>query len=240
MRSSLNEFIERQALVGSWLGSSGVKQYDSNILLTLPKLKRLAEQLTQNGDVSIFDISNSLPGYTIVMCYFSKSKKDKVQYVIGVASSGDLIESLTSALTELWQDYIYIYCYDIDSEKMQDISSVLMFAGDSYHMNHFQDNTPQTKNRIHYFNTATHTKLIASGNKQYNHQKLLEGINKISPNVFVYQQKDLNAEFYYTRVISPDFYLHMSIHEPLNFKNRYSKSLAVSTTAKNQERIPFP
>lgn len=238
-RSSLNEFIERQALVGSWLGGGQIYQYDASVLFQISDIERLAKELVEKGDLSIFDIGSSLSGYTIAICFFSSDARDKVQYVIGVATAESLTEALRSALMELWQDYIYIYCYKIYSTP-DSASDFLLYAGDTYHMSHFQDNTLETKKRIPYFDRATKKSIDLSECRHFSSDEMLINLKSISSTIYEYRHADRYENLYYTRILSPDFYLHMSIDKPLNFVNSFSKKLGIDFLPEDRERIPFP
>ena len=235
--ASLNEFVERQALVGSWLNQSEIPQLDPLLLYELPESKRFCEVLMQNGTVSIFDLSSLLPGKTIGICYFSKSKQDRVQYAIGMASSQSYKAALSSAIQEVWQDYIFLHSYALDdfSKKVP-----TFFAGDDYHMSHLKDNTLETKKTIEFFKRASKTVSTVDVNDCIDLKDQLKALEQCNPNIFAYQDDTNQDNLYFTKILSPCFYLHMSLHKPLNFDNDYAVSIGANTSTKKHPRIPFP
>lgn len=80
---SLMEFLERQALLGSWLTKTCRYTINPQILRAITPYTSLVERLLDNGDIYIFEINNRLPGYTVLMFYFSHCAKDVVQYSVG-------------------------------------------------------------------------------------------------------------------------------------------------------------
>jgi len=209
------------------------------MILGIKPLKRLAEQLLANGEVSVFDISGHLPGYTIAICYFARSNQDNAQYTIGVSSHACFDTALESALTELWQDYIYIYCYKVDIATV-DPKDLMKFSGDTYHINHLMDNAQSTKSTIPFYRRSQLVDISKVTKKDWQFDQVRRQLENFSNLIFKYTNEDKRNNLFYTRVLSPDFYLHMGIDQSLNFDNKFAQNMKIDTQIKNYQRIPFP
>lgn len=233
---ALNEFIERQALVGSWL--SGTSRYFFRLEphKNLSKANKIIRELNGHGDLLVFEINNHLPGYSVIIFYFSKSTQDIVRYSVGMASDKNPCTALQKAVNELWQSYMFMYlntdCHEKLDSRYKYLNELLAF------------NNHDTKTLIPYFKSDLKT--IATqdfiGLPTQDSTDVLLKLKTISDAIFSYQRSRivLGKRFYFCKILSPDFFIHMGITMPLNLNNNYSSLLNIPTNLKITQPIPFP
>lgn len=234
--SALNEFIERQALVGSWL--SGRCRYAVNIEQhkKLGKFNAIIEQLKTHGSLYAFEINNNLPGYTLILFYFSNSENDIVRYSVGLATDADPVKAIMRAINELWQSYTFIY---LNADNPENLDARYKYLNEL-----IEFNTHQTKAIIPYFKTTNF--VISSDDllafKKFNMHEMLQGLETLSTNIFSYErsQQIMGRRFHFCKILSPDFFLHMGINMPLNLDNPYSNLLGIDPAMQIKTAIPFP
>ena len=95
--NSLMEFVERQALLGSWLSKTYPYSVNPELLRDICPYSDLVELMLDNGELYIFQNGNQLPGHTVIMLYFSQSNDDMVKYSIGSSSGLSLEEAICSS-----------------------------------------------------------------------------------------------------------------------------------------------
>lgn len=234
--SALNEFIERQALVGSWL--SGTTRYFFRLEphKSLGETNKIIHELNNHGELLAFEINNHLPSYSVILFYFSKSTQDIVRYAVGMASDKNPSTALQKAVNELWQSYMFMYlntdCPEPLDSRYKYLNELLAF------------NNHDTKNIIPYFkhelNTITTAEFINF--RRQDTSEILLKLKAISDAIFSYQRTCIvfGKRFYFCKILSPDFFIHMGITMPLNLSNHYAELLGIPATIINLQPIPFP
>lgn len=238
LHGSLMEFLERQSLLGSWLSKTCNYAINPEILKQITPYRSLTEKLLENGNLYIFENSKNMPGYTVMMFYFSQSEKDLVQYSVGSKSALSLADALCSALEELYQCYTFLYNMESTSSQLENK------AGSGYHVAFQRCNTRQTREQIPFLHQNIPIKIKTVEDLQalkvYTDEEILSELAKISQDIYYYQQYDDALKLYYTKILSPDFFAHMSLAHPLNFECLYAKTLNISREQAYMEKIPFP
>ncbi len=236
--SSLLEFIERQALVASWMTRQYKHKIDADVLLKIPHYSRLAEQLLNSGEVHVFDLSVGLPGFVIMVLYFSHSIEDSVQYSIGISAGFSPLEALTKALNELWLDYSFLYTSFAVWGKVEKVPD-----GKKYTIRHLEDNNVEKTKKIMSYDLTAASDMTAEDFlklPKITTSDALASIRTISDQVFLYHKNDPRGDYHYTKIISPDFFLHMSVSDKLNIDNLYFKKLGYDPNNLYRHVIPFP
>ncbi|MBN9231558.1 MAG: hypothetical protein BGO90_13075 [Legionella sp. 40-6] len=235
--NSLMEFLERQALLGSWLSKSYQYTINPEILRRITPYAELVEMLLDNGELHIFQNGNQLPGHSVIMFYFAESAVDPVQYSVGSSSGLTLEEALQSSLEELYQCYTFLY----NTESSQGLANK---AGAGYHLefqqcNHktIRDTIPFMRNIKPYLITSVADLRHA---KQYSYEEILAELAQISPDIYYYHQFDANTQLHHTKILSPDFFMHMSLTHHLNLNNAYARKLHINSKNAFLGKIPFP
>ena len=235
---SMMEFLERQSLIGSWLSKTYRYTINPLLLINLSPYGCLVEKLLENGDIYIFENGNHLPGYNVIMFYFSHNPKDAVQYSVGSKSAVSLADALIAALEELYQCYSFLYNAAFKPTNLEHK------AGAGYHMVFAGYNNQETKLKIPFFNEHRAFRINTMDDINalpiMSYQDMLLGIKKITPNLYYYHHYEKALQLHFTKIFSPDFFSHMSINKPMNFNHLYAKKLNITKENAYTEMLPFP
>jgi hypothetical protein len=235
--NSLMEFIERQALVGSWLSKRCCYRINPEVLLHLTPYTDLAANLLENGQLVIFSNGNLLPGHSTLMFYFANSPKDMVQYSIGSSCGLTLEESLTSSLEELYQCYSFLY----NTECSVGLENK---AGSGYHLSFQQCNHAGVKDVIPFIHQNNSTLINTADDvinaKQYTYEEILIGLKELSNDIYYYHHFEPSLDLHFIKILSPDFFAHMSLNDTLNVTNAYAHKLGITKESGYWVKIPFP
>jgi len=239
LRSSLCEFLERQALVGSWTSRQVRFAIEPTVLLHATPYATLAEQLLNHGELYIFENNIGLPGYSTIIFYFAKSENDLVQYSVGSSAGFSLEESLNGSFEELWQCYLFQY----NAENSKGLADR---AGSAYHLSFQACNHPQIRETIPFlsaqYKTEMRIKNTADMQKlpQYQFKDIVIELSNITSEIYYYHHFDKCLGFHYAKLVSPEFFIHMSLEQRLNFDNAYAKRIGLVKETANLSKIPFP
>lgn len=235
--NSMMEFIERQALLGSWL--SRTYQYTINpaLLREITPYQELADLFLDNGELVIVQNANQLPGYSVILFYFAHSNKDLVQYSIGSSSGLSLEEALLSAFEELYQCYSFLY----NAESSEGLENK---AGAGYHLEFQKCNHGEIRHTIPFMQQLRpyHIQTLEDLQqlKRYSYDELLLELASFSNDTYFYHAYDKSLRLHYTKILSPDYFVHMSLNNQLNIENKYAQSLKITRDNAFLGKIPFP
>jgi len=235
--NSLMEFLERQALLGSWLSKTYQYTINPQLLRDITPYTDLVDMFLENGDIYIVQNGNQLPGHSVIMFYFSKSEADLVKYSIGSSSGLSLEEALLSSFEELYQCYSFLYNAEC-SAGLEDK------AGAGYHLAFQNCNRLSIQETIPFMQAikpyAVNSLDCLKQLKKYSYEEVLSELKQISEDIFYYHAYDSSLELHYTKIVSPDFFVHMSLTNHLNINNRYANRLGITTENAFLGKIPFP
>ncbi|KTD19553.1 YcaO-like family protein [Legionella londiniensis] len=237
LESSLMEFLERQALLGSWLSKSTLYAINPQVLSLVTPYAELAEMLLENGQLYVFSNGRHLPAHTVIMFYFAHSEKDTVQYSIGSSSGFNLQAALTASLEELYQCYSFLY-------NTESSSGLENKAGAGYHLSFQQCNHRDVKKTIPFLNEhpffhINHPEEVYAA-PVFSLEEVLAELEAVTNDIYYYHHHEKSLDLHITKIMSPDFFAHMAINKPLNFENRYAQKLGISKENAYLEKIPFP
>lgn len=234
--NSLMEFIERQALLGSWMTQSVRYSINPEILKWATPYRRLVEQLMMHGELYAYENGINLPGHTVILFYFAKSQKDSVQYSIGASSGLSLEEALTSALVELYQCYSFLYNTE-SSKGLEDK------AGSGYHLKFQSCNHQGTRDVIPFLklnlNHEINTACDLASAKKYCVNEVVDELAKFSKHCYFYHHHEPSLNLHFTKIIGLDYFPHMAL-ERVNLNNKYAQSLGLNSNDAYKKPIPFP
>ena len=235
---SMIEFLERQSLIGSWIARRYAYAINPLVLKDLSPYSCLVDKILENGELHIFDLGNDLPGYNIIMFYFAHSTKDAVQYSVGSKTSTSLAEALCSAFEELYQCYTFLYSAVFKPTNLEHK------AGAGYHMAFSSYNTPNTRLIIPFLENPQPFKINTieevQAQPEFSLQQFLESLGSLTPNIYYYHYYEEALRLHFTKILSPDFFAHMSLNKPLNLNNVYAKHLNITQEKAYLEKLPFP
>ncbi len=233
--AALNEFIERQALIGAWLSGKNRFKILLQAHIKFGKFNHLLQALQKNGEVMAFDIGNNLPCYSVIIFYFSKAQQDVVQYSVGMATDFDPALAIQKALNELWQSYMFIY---LNANNPECLDQRYRYLNELLNYNHqaTKDIIPFLKSEIE-LSVEDYLKLNI-----FNNTARLAILNNLSREIFSYERTSYlyGTKIYLCKILSPDFFLHMGVMMPLNLDNYYARSLNINSNLSITHSIPFP
>lgn len=235
--NSLMEFIERQALLGSWLSKTYQYTINPTLLHDVTPYNELVDLLLENGELVIVHNGNQLPGHTVIIFYFSHSKDDLVQYSIGSSSGLTLEEALLSSFEELYQCYSFLY----NTESSEGLEEK---AGAGYHLEFQKCNHQSIRETIPFMHNIRPYQINSLHDlqhvKKYTYKEILDELSSISHDIYYYHAYDKSLKLHYTKILSPDFFSHMSLNNKLNIENKYAKRLKITSDNAFMGKIPFP
>lgn len=235
--NSMMEFLERQALLGSWLSQTCQYAINPALLKDITPYSDLTDKLLENGSLHIFANGNQLPGHSVIMFYFAHSEKDMVQYSIGASSGLSLQEALISSLEELYQCYTFLY-------NMECSSGLENKAGSGYHLSFQQCNYRGVKETIPFFKQPVPLQISTLDElhavRIFSYQNILTELEELTTDIYYYHFYDRSLNLHFTKIMSPDFFAHMSLTKTLNFENLYAKKLGITRGNAYLAKIPFP
>lgn len=234
--SALLEFIERQAMLAAWLTESYTEKIDIDNDVLLGVYSEMLNTLNNNGELICLNISGVFPIPVVMLLYFSKSQSDIVQYSVGAAASYTTREAFTKALLELWQTYQFVYFNSMDTLP----SSARFF----YLKRFLQFNNIHTKDLFHFNSDTKNTVSLSSylARAESRREILLADLTAISTSIYQYRAEvgyD-GANYYYSKIFSPDFYLHINTVYKFNHINKYSQKLNIVPHYLEKGCLPFP
>lgn len=235
--NSLMEFLERQALLGSWLSRTYQYRINSELLRDITPYDELVDLLLSNGELFIFQNGNQLPGHTVIMFYFSQSENDLVKYSIGSSSGLTIEEALLSAFEELYQCYSFLY----NSESSEGLENK---AGAGYHLEFQKCNHSAIRSTIPFMQNLSPAKIQTLSDLQqlhrYTQAEVTAELAQLSSDIYYYHTFDKSLALHYTKILSPDFFVHMALNNSLNINNSYARRLNITPENAFLGKIPFP
>lgn len=235
--AALLEYIERQSLMCAWLTGRIRYSLSPELFSSRTALFRMIKMLKSHGELYILLIDSGLPGYSVITFYFSKHESDPVQYCVGASCRGNIFDAVERALVELWQGFSFL----LGRPKVSEL------PGKKYQNGFVESNSYNTK-YVWPFDwddlPRCEDEHFLKMQHDYSRQALIEGLKAFTDQLYIY---NFISEYYdhqlcYSKIFSPDFYLHFAFDEPLNHNNKYALSLQVDPE-KNINAlkcIPFP
>lgn len=235
---SLVEFLERQSLVGSWISKTHRYSINPGVLGEITPYTHLYRALIDNGDLYLFEIGNQLPGYSVIIFYFAHSAEDIVQYAVGSKSGLSLDEAINSAFDELYQTYTMLYQTKSSAHQFENK------AGSSYHAMFPRFNTQRTKELIPYFDGVAEHKINTRSELNalpvFSFKEVLSELKEFSPDIFFYHYYEPAIKLHFTKILSYDFFAHMSLGKQLRLDGLYAKKLNITADNAYLAPLPFP
>lgn len=237
LTNSLLEFLERQALLGSWMSRKYRYAIDPTVLLDITPYRELAKNFLENGTLYVFENGVNLPGYSTIIFYLSQCEEDLVQYSVGSSAGLTLEDSLKGSFEELWQCYLFQYNAE-NSKGLEDRS------GSGYHLSFQKCNHAEIKYVIPFINQDIVPKITTAqeiyAQPHVTFKQAVNSLGEISEEIYYYHHYDSILGLHFSKIISPDFFSHMALEQRLNLINAYSKTLGITKENAYMEKIPFP
>lgn len=230
LEGAIDEFIERQLLLGLWF-QAPVREIhpDSSTGSTAMDLD-LLQRLTANGTLRLFTVRSPFARHHALALY--EGREHGIHFSVGSACSGSPSIALRKALMELWHGVIYQAAH-VGRPRPSDLDVLKegFLAG----------NRPQTAARFPPWKSANDAMSASDFLKQPS-VSLAAAVDRMrdwSSNLFVFEHHEAGRHF--CRIASPDFYLHFNPGVALNFDNRFAALMGTTDApAEKRTQIPFP
>lgn len=236
IEGSLNEFMERQSLLLYWLHGKANTEISREIITGINHIDEVLLSLRSEGEIRIFDITlPGAPGHAVLTLYGTTNKNSQIKYSTGLSYGESLKKALCKSVTELWQSYICLHNFIIGGYTDDDVI-------DSYQRHFMSCNKYQSFTDL-CESTELLTqdiKLTVEENVSVNHS-LLDYLEQISGNIFVYYARERVRDnlIWYTKVLSPDFFLHMNNFDAINLNNKIYRT-GTGIKSRESKMVPFP
>lgn len=236
IEGSLCEFMERQSLLLYWLQGKANTEISSEIVTGINHIDEILLALRSEGDIRIFDITlPGAPGHAVLTLYGTKNKISRIKYSTGLSYANSLKKALCKSVVELWQSYICLHNFLIGGYTDDDII-------DSY-QRHFM-----SCNKYESFTDLCENTVLLSDDVKLTLEEnitsdtnLLNYLQQISDNIFVYYARERvsNSLVWYTKIVSPDFFLHMNNSGAININNKIYHT-GDGIKVRESKMVPFP
>lgn len=235
MDGALCEFMERQSLLLYWLQGQANTEISGEILTGINYIDEIMSALRSEGEIRIFDITlPGAPGHAVLTLYGTTNEDSQIKYSTGLSYANSMEKALCKSVTELWQSYICMHNFLIGGYTDEDII-------DDYQRHFLSCNKYESFTDLCENTLFRQSDVVLSLENPPSDNDLLSYLEKISDNIFVYYARERASEnlFWYTKVVSPDFFLHMNGSGAININNKLYRA---GNGIKHREfkMVPFP
>lgn len=235
MNGALCEFIERQSLLLYWLLGKANAEISSEIITGINCIDEILLSLRSEGEIRIFDITlPGAPGHAILTIYGTTKKNSRIKYSAGLCYAGCFKDALRKSVTELWQSYMCMHNFIIGGYADTDII-------DSYQRHFMLCNKYDSFTDLCEKTTFRKQRNMLTVNTVFSEENLLRYLANISTNIFVYYARERVSDIlvWYTKIVSPDFFLHMNGSGAINLKNNLYRT-GSGIQQRESKMVPFP
>ena len=236
--AALDEFVERQYLVASWLFEAVVdyllpeKILESEILSN--SLEKVLTALSNIGVLKIWSLNRRRDGYVFLATLTCDSTVVGFEYAVGAGSSLSSYDALHKCLCEAWMCVMMLAARSKDSVT-EDRSGGI----DLYNQNIIKNNSHKMATDFQFIiGEELPASMLAS--TPYTHMDRLEELRSISQEIFVYVSREKSIGLSFSRILSSDFFLHMNTQNKLNVDNKFVKCRGYKSIRSDKSLIPFP
>lgn len=198
------ELIERQCMLLAWhrLTPSGESYLLNHNDLKFLKIPQEIINLLDIGELHLGNISSNFSAFTFICTFKSKNINDIVQFSIGASSSLSSEKAIKSAILELYSTYIFV------KNSCESTNNL-----DQLKINFLKKNNINSHNEFSCFiePSVKFNKSIID-QVEYKESEFFESIKNVTNNLFLYTRpfKINSLNFWGTRLMSPDFFLHIN------------------------------
>lgn len=237
MYGALTETLERQFLIRFWLTKKYARKINSTQAIQALRhspSRHLFQSLLGGGELCALDITDAkFPGTCILLCYGNKDTTSQIHYCAGMSYARDIGSALEKSVIELWQTYRFMQSFIASARSISTLE-------DPYIRHFLKCNTYETY--AHISNTSAWTKQ-ATNPTPLTITALIKTIRALNLNGYIYLNNlctDGNNTFF-SKYISPNFFLHMNNASNINMHNAYSHEFVdkINPTQKTS-MVPFP
>ncbi|UVD59543.1 YcaO-like family protein (plasmid) [Rhizobium sp. Pop5] len=226
-QGALLEFVERQCTTAMWVSRRCNAIEGLGAALKDRKARAIHDQMAMAGSLNVLDLS-FLKGASVKFCEYKSQDPDAlVNFSCGCSADFDPDAATAKAFTEAWQTSLLL-------PQME------FFGAREYGSTSLKDNF-QAANRAGFeLGVGVDPRAIGADGNDRNMETLVDSILSVSRNVYLYFRSIYVAgtKLHFCRVVSPDFFLHMSPGDHNNNDNRWI-DLFCEKASRRLEPMPF-
>ncbi|UDF30739.1 UNVERIFIED_ORG: YcaO-like family protein [Roseateles sp. XES5] len=228
-RSALLEFVERQCTTAMWVSRrcNDIAPLNES-LIRHGKASVVCRQMMRNGTLTLYDIS-FLKGASVFFAeYRSRRAGDLVNFSCGCAADVSKDTAQLKALTEVWQTSLLLP--QMEFFQMRD------YGSDKLKEDFRAANRPDFELDVH----VDPLRIGLDDADEAAIETLQDSLLSVSRNIYVYEKSVTvsGAKMWFCRIVSPDFFIHMSPGESNNNENRWI-DIFCGAAARRLEPLPF-
>lgn len=216
INGSIDEMLERQSLLYSWLMSQANYEVKLDINYNERTIQKLLNSMKNNGEMKIYEITlPGIPGYAFLTIYGNKSLSSTVQYCTGLSYSLNASVAFEKSILELWQSYICMHNFRIGGYSEDEI--IDRYQIHFLSCNHF-GTFLKIKKGFEHVNVIGLSKVLSCEENSRSQQK--DSLNKFSENIYIYFARESVSQglIWFTKAVCPDFFFAYGYFKPNQFK----------------------
>lgn len=237
INGAVGELMERQSLLLYWLTGKANYEIVPDGKTGINYVDEVMRNLCSRGQLKIMDVTlPGAPGYAILTIYGTADKENTIKYSTGLSYAASFKAALHKSVLELWQSYICMHNFIIGEYEPEDII-------DRYQQHFMSCNTFSTYTELcdttEFRNKPV--QLSVFDGEAYDISDVMDFLQELTPNIFIYYARDLMSDgmLWYTKVLSPDLFLHMDNSGAININNSiYTAGTGIA--AREKVMVPFP
>ena len=234
VHNSVFELFERQYLLAHWLthGAFSRPLIKSSLRLT-GSAKYLLDRLCVIGNVDLFEITPVDEFGSTILCVYQGAEGASVEYCVGLSLSNDTSKAAEKSIHELWQSYVFL-------NNTRQHSVATSSIEDEYHRYFIECNrcvVAASMSEISCDQISRHT----DDNKSEG--DLYKDLTTRYRNIFLYvgTSSIFGRTIFFTKVLSPEFFLHINNAKNCNLQNVFSSHWQhLVDPARAAVMVPFP
>ncbi|EPC03228.1 hypothetical protein L861_23245 [Litchfieldella anticariensis FP35 = DSM 16096] len=235
IHGSIREALERQFLIKFWLTATCNRKLCHKEALGEIKnknAKQFFELMLRKGYVEVLDITDtSFPGACVIVVF--GAPEATIQYCTGMSYDENVGRAIEKSVLELWQSYRFLSVYE---SIFNDISVI----NDPYQIHFVNSNEFGTfEKMIDVVELNTASKDI----EMLNSEELIDLLSGKGISTYIYVKRTVvgDKHGYFSKLISPNMFMHMNTSRNINFKNVYSSAFENKIIQERiNEMVPFP
>lgn len=228
-QSALLEFTERQCTTAMWVSRrcnhiASISEFS----VRNERARITARDMMNHGDVTIYDISFLKGVHVYFVEYKShRSGDEMVRFSCGCAAGFSPEDTLLKAFTEAWQTSVLI-------------PQLAFFGAKEYGSDQLRTDFVKANNSESFELGLNVEPLSIGKSTSIGVGELTASILEVSENVYVYEKRMEvpGVDLSFCRVVSPDFYVHMSPGRANNNDNKWIDRFC-GPEIRRQEPLPF-
>jgi ribosomal protein S12 methylthiotransferase accessory factor YcaO len=224
-QSALREFAERQSLLAAWIASRSEAEIiaDGADFPEGSLAGHLFSKLKESGEVRLLFLSRMFAGYCVFAFFVANTEHCEARFACASAFDIRSDAAVGKALAELW------HCWIATPMKLQTAASEPQ-ALNHLERNFLSYNDLEAASRLRFCADRGEPEMSVVPLHEFIRYpsvtvaELEQSVCRISENIFWYNYPVIFGAnvFVASKIVSPDFFLHIDTSRRLNFSNRFA------------------